>query len=263
MEKRAKLVYDIVSTPKGLDIGNLVKIYEQHHVVFWDSKKEGTKPKLYGVDGTEAPLAVVDVEGKEMDLEFYGKQFAEEEFWNRELYNCKNSPVYFWKNYGTSVWPHTQEDLTAYLKEIGMDQIVAKDSEEAEARWKAQKERVKKATEHFTVEFLKERAGFLEVQKTRYEEKVAALESLVGDFVSLYDKGTPLEPKKRVANLMEKIRRVTPVLPKYSEKYRTKKGKWDIPMLMMTDYDVLLEIFYDVLLSKGKIKEVVVSTAKD
>ena len=119
-----KLVYDINSSPKGLDIGNLIKIYEMHNVVFWDSTKEGVKPKLYGVEGHEAPLAVVDLEGKEMDLVRYSKDFADAEFWDKELHNCKNSPIYFWSHYGTSVWPHNTDDMSEYLKTIGMDQVV-------------------------------------------------------------------------------------------------------------------------------------------
>ena len=34
-----KLVYDVESTPKGLSMGDFTKLYEQHHVVFWDSSR--------------------------------------------------------------------------------------------------------------------------------------------------------------------------------------------------------------------------------
>jgi hypothetical protein len=257
MSKRMKLVYDVNTAPKGLDIGNLVKIYEMHNVVFWDSDRKGVKPKLYGVDGHEAPLAVVDLKGKEMDLGEYTKQFAEVEFWKKELHNCKNSPIYFWSHYGTSVWPHKADDMSAYLKSVGMDQVVAKDDEEAKKLWDKQKAKVKIATDAYTIEFLKERKAVVDIVKNKYDDRVNALEKLLTGYVKLYNNdGTILEPRKQVANIMEKIRKY-PVHPSYSEKYRTRKGRWDIPMLLVTNYDYLLEILYEVLKTNDRIKETV------
>jgi hypothetical protein len=258
ISKRMKLVYDVKAVPGGLDIGNLVKIYEMHNVIFWDSSKEGVKPKLYGVDGHEAPLAVVDTKGKEIDLESYSKEFAEVEFWKKELHNCKNSPIYFWANYGTSVWPHKSSDMSAYLKSIGMDEVVAKDDEDAKKLWEKQKAKVKIATDKYTIEFLKDRKAIVDIVKNKYDERVISLQRLLKDYVSLHDKdGTELAPRKQVANIMEKIRKSIPVHPAYSDSYRTKKGKWDIPMLLVTNYDKLLEILYEVLKADGKLKELV------
>lgn len=260
--KRMKLVYDVKSAPQGLDIGNLVKIYEMHNVVFWDSEKGGTKPKLYSVDGHDAPLAVVDLKGKEMDLGWYTKQFADTEFWKKELHNCKNSPIYFWSNYGTSVWPHDTEQMSAYLKEIGMGKVVAKDDEQAKKLWDKQKAQVKIATDKFTIQFLKERKAVVDIVKNKWEAKVGALEVLVKEHVKLFETdGVEVEPRKRMANLMEKVRR-NPVLSKYSS-YRNKKGKWDVPMLLVTDYAILLEITYDVFKANGKIKDAVGPASPD
>jgi len=264
ISKRMKLVYDVNAVPAGLDIGNLVKIYEMHNVVFWDSTKEGVKPKLYGVDGHEAPLAVVDMEGKELDLGAYSREFAEVEFWKKELHNCKNSPIYFWSHYGTSVWPHTSKDMSAYLKSIGMDKVVADDDEHAKKLWEKQKAKVKVATDKYTIEFLKERKAVVDIVKNDYDERVKALEILLKEYVKLYETdGTPLEPRKQIANIMEKIRRSLPVHPNYSDTYRTKKGKWDLPMLLVTNYDYLLEILYEVLKSDGKIEDLVGPAARD
>ena len=258
--KRMKLVYDISSAPKGLDIGNLVKIYEMHNVVFWDSTKSGMKPKIYGTDEHEAPLAVVDLKGKEMDLGWYSKQFADKEYWDKELYNCKNSPIYFWSNYGTSVWPHNADQMSEYLKSIGMDKVVAKDDEAAKKLWDKQKAKVKVATDKFTIEFLKERKLVVDIVKDKWESKVRSLEILIKDHVKLFETdGVEVEPRKRMANLMEKVRR-NPVLPKYSS-YRNKKGKWDVAMLLVTDYAILLEITYDVFKDSGKIKDLVGTSA--
>jgi len=71
----------------------------------------------------------------------------------------------------------------------------------------------------------------------------------------LYEKGgEALEPRKQVANLMEKIRKSSPVHPKYSDNYRTKKGRWDVPMLLVTNYDNLLEIFYDICIADNRLE---------
>lgn len=264
LSKRMKLVYDVKAAPGGLDIGNLVKIYEMHNVIFWDSSSEGVKPKLYGMDGHEAPLAVVDTKGKEIDLAAYTKEFAEVEFWKKELHNCKNSPIYFWSNYGTSTWPHTTEDMSAYLKSIGMGEVVAKDDETAKKLWEKQKAKVKVATDKYTIEFLKERKAIVDIVKNKYDERVISLQRLLKDSVSLYEKdGAELEPRKQVANIMEKIRKSLPVHPDYSDKYRTKKGRWDVPMLLVTNYDTLLEILYEVLKNDGRIKELVGAPSGD
>jgi hypothetical protein len=256
--KRMKLVYDVNCTPDGLDIGTIVKIYEMHNVIFWDSEKAGVKPKLYGVEGHEAPLAVVDLAGKELDLAHYTKEFAEVEFWKKELHNCKNSPIYFWSHYGTSCWPHKTEEMSTYLKEIGMGEVVAKDADLAKKLWDKQKAKVKKATDKYTIEFLKERKAIVDIVKHKYDERVNALEKLLSQHVKLYENdGTALEPRKQVANIMEKIKKSLPVHPTYSEKYRTKKGRWDIPMLLVTNYDFLLEILYEVFKDNGKISELV------
>ena len=259
--KRMKLVYDINAAPAGLDIGNLVKIYESHNVIFWDSSKEGMKPKLYGVDGHEAPLAVVDVEGKEMNLAQFTKDFADEEFWKKELHNCKNSPIYFWSHYGTSCWPYKSAELSEYLKSIGMNDLDNTDTESVKYKklWAKQVAKVKQTTDKFTIEFLRERKAIVDIVKNKYDEKVAALEILVKGKVKLYETdGTALEPRKQVANLMEKIRREA-VLVGFSN-YRNKKGKWDVPMLLVTDYPTLLEICYGVFKANGKISESVGAT---
>jgi len=245
-----KLVYDVESTPKGLSMGDFTKLYEQHNVVFWDSSRGGTKPKIYGVNGNE-DLLIVDCAEQELDLDFYAKKFQQEEFWDREIHNCKNSPIYFFSNYGTSVWPHNDKDLKAYMEEIGIGAVVAKDDAEAKVLWEKQKLKVKEAMASLTVEFLQERKGVIDVLKAIYDVKVNRLEKKLEGKVRLVDSNNvPLEDRKRIGNLVEKIRKNLPVLPKYSDKYRTPKGKWDNSMLFVTNYDTLLEIFDDVLQSR-------------
>jgi hypothetical protein len=251
---RMKLVYDIASIPKGLSFDVFAKIYDQHHMVLWDSKGEGTKPKLYGSNDDEAPLMLMDTEGREIDIEFWTREFKDKEYWDKELHNCKMSPIYFYSNYGTPVWPHTNEGLKEYLAEVGLEEVTAKDSEDAKVQWEKQKAKLKVVAENYTLELLKERKGALEVERSKYNSKVLALEKLLAHKVRLVDSNNvPLEKRKAMGNIIEKLRKFLPVDKRYSEKYRTPKGKWDNAMLFMTNYDVLLEMFYEVLQVNGKL----------
>ncbi|KKM79630.1 hypothetical protein LCGC14_1347950, partial [marine sediment metagenome] len=209
------------------------------------------------------PTCSVDVDGMHMNMEQYSKAFRDKEFWDKELYKCKQSPTYFWANYGTLVYPHSDKGLRAYLVGIGMIEIMEKDSDKAKKLWDRQKARIKKVTDKYTVKFLQQRKAALSVMKAKYETRVKALEKLVGDHVRLFDSNkAPLKDKKRITVLTEKISRCYPILLKYSDIYRNKKGKWDRPMLFVTDYVILLEMFYDVLVSENRIMEDVDGTAE-
>lgn len=262
---RLKLVYDVKSVPDRLPMTDMVKFYQNHDIIFWDSSK-GVKPIMYNTDGEKTLPLLVDTAGVEIDIDYYTRVLQEEEFWKKELHNCKMSPIHFWSNYGTPVWPHKDADMKAYLESHGIGEVVAKDTEEAEKLWAEQKETMRKLTDTYTIELLKERKAYLDVMKNSYEERVSTLEKLVGPKVKLVDKNNvPLELRRRIGNLVEKIRySKIPVPPQYSDKYRNpKNGKWDNAMLFVTDYDVLLKIFYDVLRAKGWEPESVDSSAKD
>lgn len=256
------MVYDIQALPQGLDPANLMRVWEQHDTVFWDSAK-GTKPRIYGNDDLELIPIIVDTAGKELDLEFYSKEFKDKEFWEREIYNCKNSPLYYWKNYGTSVWPHKDADMTKFLEELGLAKLSAADNEEAEKIWKEQKDKLKDAMAFVTKEHLEERKTHIDLLKKEYEDTVVKLEKIVEPFVKLVDSNNaPLTERKRCGHLIEKIKSQRPVLQKYSDTYRNDKGKWDHKILFVTDYKVLLRIFYDVLVHQGRIEEVLDSPAQ-
>jgi len=250
--KGLKLVYDITSTPQGLDMANFTKLYEQHHVVFWDSSKGGTKPVLFSVDG-KSSVAIVDTKDNELDLDYYGKMFAEQEFWDKELHRCKNSPIYYFSNYGTSVWPHNDSDLKKYMDDLGLGAITAKDDEEAKDLWAKQKEKLQGAMEHVSVEHLQDRAAYIGVIKTRYEQEVHRLQKLLSVKVRLVDSNNVELPiNKQKGNVIAKLRKFLPVDPMFSEKYRTPKGKWDNAMLFVTNYDELLKMYYEVLKNNGQ-----------
>jgi hypothetical protein len=145
------------------------------------------------------------------------------------------------------VYPATSEGIQNYLKSIGLENIEANDAEEAKVNWDKQKEKVKEASEYITISFLKERREVMAVLQASYEKVVLKYEEELKDHVRLADSNNaPIPEKKRIINLVEKIKKHLPVNPKYSDAYRTKKGKWDIPMLANTSYAKLLEIFSDI-----------------
>jgi len=237
-----KLVYDIAGLPKGLDIANFSKIFEQHHMIFWDSSKGGTKPKLYSDKDENPELTIVYIAGKEMDIEYWSTKFKDEEFWEKELHKCKQSPIYFFQNYVTATYPARQADITAYIKDMGLDELIGKDSTEAAKLWEVQKEKVRAAGESITVAYLQERKGIIDVLKSDYYDKVIRLEEKLKDKVRLFDSnGKPIDTKNRIVKLIEKIR--THPIPSEYGSYRTKKQTWDSGMLYVTPYEKLLEIF--------------------
>lgn len=262
---RLKLIYDVKSVPDRLPMTDMLKFYQNHDVIFWDSNK-GVKPIMYNVGGEKVLPLLVDTAGVEIDVDYYTKVLQEEEFWKKELHNCKMSPIHFWSNYGTSCWPHKDSDMREYLESHGIGEVVAKDTDKAEELWAKQKENMRVLTDTYTIDLLKERKAAVDVFRNAYEVRVQELERLVGPKVKLVDKNNvPLELRRRIGNLVEKIRySKIPVPPQYSAKYRNpKNGKWDNAMLFVTDYDVLLKIFYDVLRAKGWEPESVDSPTED
>jgi hypothetical protein len=263
MDKIVKVVYDITSTPEGLDIQNMVKIFENHHVVFWDSGKGGLKPSLYESD-RKLPTLIVDTKGQELDIEKYSKEFAEQEFWDKELHRCQSSPMYLFSNYLTSEYPHTSAKLKVYLESIGATAIEAKNEEEAQKLWKEQQVRVKKALSTLTKEELMEHKKRIDILKFNYEDRMAKLEAALSPgFVRLTKPNNePLTVLKKKANIVTKIRKILPVPKKWSDTYRNKKGVWDSPILFATEYHVLINIFYDILRSTDRIEDVLDSPTK-
>lgn len=253
-----RVVYDVASTPENLSMADIVKIMENHKVVLWDSNSDGVKPKLYAnmVDANgenkEVDLVIVDLKGKNIDVELYTKEYEIKMFWDKELYNCMNSPTYYFSNYATTVYPATAKDTSAFMRSIGVDKVVAKDSDEAKELWAAQRERVKEALSHITVEHLKERNSVLVVLKENYNSMCSALEDKLKPFIRLLDSnGVHLSDAKRTDNLLKEIRKYK-VIDKYAE-YKTSKEKWDHHMIKATSYGVLLEMVNDVLVENGKL----------
>jgi len=249
-DRKLKLVYDVKSTPSGISITDIVKIMESHDIVLWDSEKDAARPRFYGLDkeGQEEDLVLVDVAGETIDLETYTKEYDEREKWDKEMHRCKNSPVYYFTNYGTTTYPHSQEDLRTFLKGLELEDLSGiKDSEKAAEMWKEQKAKMAEAMKFITEEHLKERSGIVEAMKVAYEEQMKTLVQELEGAVKLHDKDGNLLPEdKQVQNIIGRLKQF-PIPSEYGS-YRNRKGKWDHGMLIATDYAALLNMFNRVVM---------------
>jgi len=238
-----KVVYDVQSCPIKLGIANMIKIFNNHKIILWDSTL-GTKPKMYKGEKLVSAYKFVDTKGENIDLEKYKQQYLDQEFWAKELYNCKHSPVYFYANYATEKYPVEQSGISKYVKSLGLEDLSdIKDSTKASDAWAGQKEIIAKSLSFITVELLKTRKAVVDVLKINYENKVSKIEKACKDSVKLFFNDTPIIESKRVNYLIRKIR-IYKISDKYSA-YINKKGKWDIPMLESTGYIPLLLMFYE------------------
>lgn len=241
---KLKLVYDITSMPMGLDPSNLVKLYENNNVVFWDSSKEGTKPMLYNtITEEEVELALIDTKGNEVEFEPFLQEYMDNEFWNKELHKCKQSPLYYYNNYLTDHWPVKSSKQSAYLASIGLGDLPTNDSDEAKDAWEKKKAARLEATKNLTIEELKELRPNVEEMVENYNAVIEKLEEKYKVKLSDTTTGVMKEEKQKREVLIRDIKKYA-VPAQYSE-YRTKKNKWDLPMLAATGYDVLLRMFDD------------------
>lgn len=259
-----KLIYDVQSVPPQAGIANVIKIFEHHKVVLWDSSL-GVKPSFVtdGLEPNESNIQIVDTEGKEFDIAYWEKKFKDEKYWSEELYKVKKSPLYYFRNYGTVRFPVVQEDVTNFLQSLGLgtDQsakATGDDHEAATEEWNKKKQLAEESMKDITIEHLQERQVVVELMKEEYNTTVLALESQVKDSVRLFDSNNePLEPRKQIENLAKRIRKCYPIPPDYSS-YVTKKGKWDGAMLHATPYAELLRMFKAVVVMDEPVTPLVV-----
>lgn len=61
------LIYDVMSTPQGLDLQKVVYIFREHNIVFYDSFQGGTAPSVMN---EVKHIAFIDVEGEKISKQF-------------------------------------------------------------------------------------------------------------------------------------------------------------------------------------------------
>jgi len=250
-----KLVYDMASMPKGLSPADFIKIYDNHGVVLWDSDNDGTKPKIYHDNPEDKTnlkeVVIVDLKGKDIDFDVFEKEYLEKEKWDKELHRCINSPLYYFKNYAAAELPVTSDKISAFLKELGLDDLTLDDSDPDtnKEKWEKQKDAMKKAMSFIDIPHLKTLKASRELVEEKFNQNTIKLEKELEHVVDLKDsEGNLILEKKRVLNLTKAISKIKYIPKKYADyEFKKQKGRWDKAMLGQTPYYNLLLILKETL----------------
>jgi len=235
--KQFKLVYDINALPGGLDPQSMVKLADTGFI-FYDSTK-GNRPKLFHtgeLDTTIEPV-FVDVKGEEVKLELIQKQWDDNEFWRKELYKCKQSPLYYFTNYKSISPKPTQQEVNDFLVSIGMG--ATSDSEEVT------KEEITKVREEFsktiTLEHLKDLKPVRDSIDAEYEQETSEIQKEIADKYGFTETNVLAIKPKVITDIMKSQPKDCHVDLKYY--IALKSGRWDKALLQATDIDVLVRLW--------------------
>ena len=235
--KQYKLVYDIQALPNAMGPDLLVKLADSGFV-FYDSEK-GQRPKFIqvGDQGDEVLPVLVDTKGKEVSLEDVTKEWEDREYWRKELYKCKHSPLHYFTNYLSISPKPTQQEVSEFLESIGMGAKTDSDV--------VTKEEITKVREAFAETVTLEKLQSLKPVRDRIDEEYTQeTEELIAEAAKEFDL-TGINEKLVVDKLINAILKSPTKNCNESLKYyvNEKTGRWDKPMLKITDKDVLVRLW--------------------
>jgi hypothetical protein len=235
--KHFKLLYDVNALPYSLAPDMMVKLADSGYI-FYDSEK-GQRPKLFqvGEAGDVTLPVMIDVKGEEVPLENIKKEWEDKEFWRKELYKCKQSPLYYFTNYLSITPKPTQKEVNEFLESIGMGAKTdssALDSEE-----------VQKIREEFSTNItLKHLQDLKPVRDKVDEEYTQETETLLEEAAKFFDlSGKHQEPIKEKI-ILALLKTPTKGCPEELKYYvEAKSGRWDKALMRATDIDVLVRLW--------------------
>jgi len=236
--KKLKLVVDIKAVPKGMPISDFMKCVDSGYV-FYDSD-EGARPRIYAMgEGEEEVLSMIDANGKEANIDDLKKQWEDDEFWRKELYKCRQSPLHYFTNYVSIDPKPTQEAIDKFLAEKGF--VAMDDSDDAVDI----NEATLKVREAFAAEITLEKLKELKPVRDRIDEEYKDYtRDLCIEFGEKYDISSTHEQAitKKIATLLMKVKPADASLEhRYFLNERT--GRWDGALIKATDLDVLLRLW--------------------
>lgn len=237
LKKRFKTVVDVNAIPAGMTPTQWVKLADTGYI-FYDSEK-GNRPKLFPIgtveDDVEMQPQFIDTKGKDVSLEEVQKSWEDTNFWDKELYKCKNSPLHYFTNYLSTNPKPTQAEVDEYLKSLGLG--ATPDSEDG------MKEEAKQArlrfSESITLQHIQDLKPVRDAIKAEYdnvtelykEEARAALDAIDIEALS----------KKIITEIMKTpARKAEGDLKEYVDE---RKHIWDKQMLRAIDFDVLIRLW--------------------
>ncbi|WP_428743138.1 hypothetical protein [Tenacibaculum sp.] len=236
-----KVALDVQSKPKDISPELWLKLIDNGFILY-DSEL-GNRPKLYetGTSSGEDKLVpvMIDVKGEEVNIEDFNKQFADEEYWRKELYNCKQSPLYYFTNY-VSVEPKpSQGAITKFLEENGFG---AKD-DSADAT--VVSEKIKEAREKFSATITLEKLKDLKPVRDRIDAEYELITKEIVEEASKKFELSESNEKGLSAKIITAIMKTKAKEAPDKLKYYVieTSGRWDKNLLRATDFDVLLRLW--------------------
>lgn len=240
--KRFKVVMDVTSLPQTLGVDMFAKLADSGFI-FYDSSK-GQRPKLYLIDGEVDPETVpafVDIKGQELDIEDLKKQWEDEEFWRKELYKCKQSPLYYFTNYVSINPKPSTSEVDAYLESVNMG--ATEDS--GEVGPDVINQRTKEIREKYAASIKLEDLKTLKPVRDRIDgEYELQTEEFIEQVVKEYDLSGKVE-KAIKDKIISVILKSKPAAAPQDLKYYIveKSGRWDKALMLATDLDVLVRLW--------------------
>ena len=245
--KRVKIVMDTRAIPNSMSAEMFVKLAEQGFV-FWDSEL-GVKPRLFLTNDKneeeEIVLNLVDTKGKEVDVDAFNAQYQENEYWRKEMYKCKQSPLYYFENYYCLDAEITQAQIDEFFHSIGLREQTAaesSDSEKAMQLYDAQKEAREAFAKTVDLEFLKERKPQKDLARAKFEEYCKDLTKKAKKIVGVNSKNDTAFHDKAVNFICRQD-----VKGKYTDEAKNCiiKGKWDRKVVRLCETYILSRIIVD------------------
>ena len=236
--KRFKVVADIQAMPTGMDAATFAKLCDAGFIMYDSSK--GNRPKLYCVEGDVDPITIpvfVDTKGDEVDIKDLQKQWEDDEYWRKELYKCKQSPLHYFTNYLSVTAKPSQEEINVYLTSIGMGATTDSESQTPEE--------IKKVREEYAKTVLLEDLKNLKPVKDKLlEEYDVETKELLKDVYAKHEL-TGSNEKMVIDKMIADILKVKPKDAPQKLKYyiEDKSGRWDKSLLRMTDIDELVRLW--------------------
>lgn len=232
-QKHIKVVMDSNAIPKEMDPQHWAESMD-NGIILYDSLR-GHKPEIYIISGEEAVALpeLIDVAGEPVVIEDLKKRFDQEEFWNKELYMCRKSPVYFFTNYWSTEKKPMQTDIDAYKESIGYTSD------------KSKEELVKVLEKHsdsITLDRLQKLRPVRDTLDAEYDIETTELLTKVSKRLRFNIKSEASAKAKIIASI-KKANRAQ--LPTELQPYVLPMNKgWDNELFAATDLDVLVRLFY-------------------
>lgn len=234
---KLKVVVDVRSIPDGLSVDLFTKLMDRG-IVFYDSDK-GHRPKLYRVEGDveEELPTVVDAAGNPINAELLQSKWEEEEYWRKELYKCRMSPIHYYTNYAAKSAKPTQEELDSYLKSIGL--TPANDSTKLDTD--EMKEKRDTFAKSIKLEDLQAMKAVRDKIEEEYDLETEALTKELAGATGISGFVVKAVRDKIIYTIMKSdVKEATKDLKHYVD---DKRGNWDKKLLAVTDTDVLLRLW--------------------